>query len=579
MNYLSLLNKDLNIKNGIKFAEKFIYFNRECNLKHWNSYFDKENNIHLIILGRPVLDVLDWKSYNNFEENFVTKFLIKKYIELDMNVFCNQLNGAFSILIADYKINRLFIITDKFGIYPIYTFGDAQLNTFQFSSNFKNLEDNIREELKIDMVSVAEFLKKGFIYHPNTFYNEIKTLENGIYCTLDFDKKTITKKKYYKIKAKPIKDFNYLVDKLSKALLKSIERRTLKFFGKKAVFLSGGTDSRMILANTVDQNIDAVTLYNEENHEIGITKNIAKSLKVNHKLIKRDIDYYFKSFNDSLKINGSRSLPTDDHFLNLRQDERIAKYDTILTGCYADWLFKGIALDRRQQSIFSIKLPLHKLKAFSYNFFSKRSLLKDDYEKKIKNREDQIFLNKKSHIDNEIVRLFPLFQEETSATRLTLQQLFPWDNIFSDNDVLEVYQQIPVQYKINSEVYDKAVSLILNKVKNIPHANKKHKIGINKYYGALIYTFSNILNKILKLIKIKKINSVTGDGSWINHKEYAKSKNIKNLWMNIKNLKLFEEILSNKELEFNKIQKNDYKLIYKCIVLDKFLNHKKNYTD
>ena len=74
---------------------------------------------------------------------------------------------------------------------------------------------------------------------------------------------------------------------------------------------------------------------------------------------------------------------------------------------------------------------------------------------------------------------------------MTLQQIFPWDSIFSDNDVLEVYQQIPAEYKVNSEVYDKAVSLILNKVKNIPHANKRHKIGINKYLGALLYTFSN----------------------------------------------------------------------------------------
>jgi asparagine synthase (glutamine-hydrolysing) len=575
MNYLSVLNKDLTLENSINFREKFIYFNRECNLKHWNSYFDKENNIQLITLGRPVIEVSDWTGYDNSKANYITKFLIKKYIELDIDAFSNQLNGAFSILVVDYKLNRLSIITDKFGIYPIYTFGDTELNTFQFSSNFKNLEDNISDELKIDMVSVAEFLKKGFIYHPNTFYKEIKTLENGMYCTLDFDKKIITKKKYYKIKAKPINDFNYLVDKLSKALLKSIERRTLKFFGKKAVFLSGGTDSRMILANTANQNIDAVTLYNEENHEISITKNIAKSLKVNHELIKRDIDYYFNSFNSSLKINGSRSLPTDDHFLNLKKDKRITKYDTILTGCYADWLFKGIALDRTQQSIFFNKLPLHKLKPFNYNFFSKRSLLKDEYEEMIKNREDQIFLNKKSHIDNEIVRLFPLFQEETSTTRLTLQQLFPWDSIFSDNDVLEVYQQIPAKFKINSEVYDKAVSLILNKVKNIPHANKRHKIGINKYYGALIYTLSNIFNKILRLIKIKKINSVTGDGSWINHKEYAKSQNIRSLWINIRNFRLFRKMLNNKELEFNKIHKNDYKLIYKCIVIDKFLNQKK----
>ena len=143
-----------------------------------------------------------------------------------------------------------------------------------------------------------------------------------------------------------------MVNKLSKALSKSIERRTLKFFGRKAVFLSGGTDSRMILANSADQNIDAVTLYNEENHEISVTKNIVNSLNINHILIKRDIDYYYKSFNSSLKLNGSRSLPTDDHFLNLRKDIRIAKYDTILTGCYVDWLFKGIALNREQKSIF-----------------------------------------------------------------------------------------------------------------------------------------------------------------------------------------------------------------------------------
>jgi hypothetical protein len=160
MNYLSLLNKDLYLDNSISFGQKFIYFNRECNLKHWNSYFDKENNIQLIILGRPVIEVSDWASYHNSEENFITKFLIKKYIELDIDVFCNQLNGAFSILIADHKLNRLSIITDKFGIYPIYTFGDNNLDTFQFSSNFKNLEDNVSDKLKIDMVSVAEFLKK-----------------------------------------------------------------------------------------------------------------------------------------------------------------------------------------------------------------------------------------------------------------------------------------------------------------------------------------------------------------------------------------------------------------------------------
>jgi asparagine synthase (glutamine-hydrolysing) len=574
MNYLSLLNKDLNLINSTNFNDKFIYLNRECNLKHWDSYFDTKNEIQLMILGRPVIEILDWKKFDKFEENYITKFLIKKYIDLELNDFCNQLNGAFSILVIDYKLNKILIITDKLGIYPIYTYGIDSLNSFQFSSNFKILADNISNKLNIDIISIAEFLKKGFIYHPNSFYSEIKTLDNGSYYSLDFDKKKISKKKYYNIIAKPNYDFDHLVNKLSKALLNSIERRTLKYFGKKAVFLSGGSDSRMILSNSADKDTDAVTLYNQENHEIEITKKITKLLDKKHQLIKRDTDYYLNSFNISIQINGGRSLPIDDHFLNLKKNEVVGKYDTILTGCYADWLFKGIALDREQLSIFFKKLPLFKLKSFDYNFFSKRSLLKNKYEEMIKQREDQIFLDKQSHINVEISRLFPLFQEETSATRLTLQQLFPWDSIFSDNDVIEVYQQIPAKYKINSEVYDKAVSLILNKVKNISHANKKHKIGINKYYGALLYTFSIIVNKVLKLMKIKKTDSIFSDGSWINHREYAKTDKIKEMWMNIQNSELFDQLLNDNRIDFKDIIKDDYKLIYKCIVVDKILNRK-----
>ena len=126
----------------------------------------------------------------------------------------------------------------------------------------------------------------------------------------------------------------------------------------------------MILANSTDRNLDAITLYSEDNHELKVTKSIAETLDVNHILIKRDKDYYLDSFDSSIRINGGRSLPIDDHFYNLNKDLNIKKYDSILTGCYADWIFKGIALNRKQVSILKYKLPLYKLK-FSYNFFKK----------------------------------------------------------------------------------------------------------------------------------------------------------------------------------------------------------------
>ena len=115
----------------------------------------------------------------------------------------------------------------------------------------------------------------------------------------------------------------------------------------------------------------------------------------------------------------------------------------------------------------------------------------------------------------------------------------------------------------------------LQKVKNIPHANKRHKIGINKYLGATLYVISIIKNKLLKLIRIKNINSVAGEGSWINFKEYARNKEIKDFWDAIENTKLFQEILNFNKESFNEVIKNDYNLIYKCITLDKVLKQKK----
>ena len=75
-------------------------------------------------------------------------------------------------------------------------------------------------------------------------------------------------------------------------------------------------------------------------------------------------------------------------------------------------------------------------------------------------------------------------------------------------------------------------------------------------------------------MKIKKTDSIFSDGSWINHREYAKTDKIKEMWMNIQNSELFDQLLNDNRIDFKDIIKDDYKLIYKCIVVDKILNRK-----
>ena len=72
------------------------------------------------------------------------------------------------------------------------------------------------------------------------------------------------------------------------------------------------------------------------------------------------------------------------------------------------------------------------------------------------------------------------------------------------------------------------------------------------------------------------MDPVAGDGSWINFKEFANNKQIKNLWIESKNSELIKKMLKNKNLEFKEVINNDYKLIYKCIALNKILRQIKN---
>ena len=73
MNYFSLLNKKLETSDSFNFNEKYVHFKREENLNHWDTYFDSKNKIQMIILGRPTIEVSDWREFNENEKNYITK--------------------------------------------------------------------------------------------------------------------------------------------------------------------------------------------------------------------------------------------------------------------------------------------------------------------------------------------------------------------------------------------------------------------------------------------------------------------------------------------------------------------------
>jgi len=519
MNYLAMLNEPL-AKNDIKFNKKFIHLEQNYHLNHWLPYIDEINKVSMYILGKPSIEIPEWSKYIENDTSYITKNLIDKYIKDDLDTFSLNLDGAFTIIILDQMKNKIILLTDKTGMYPVYSDVNNNIESFQISTHPDILADKIKDK-ELDIISVSEFIKNGIISTPNTYYKNIRTLEKGSYFIWDFTKKTFYSKKYFDFCYKPIENLNTLVDELSDSLLSAIKKRTTKYYGKKAVFLSAGADSRTVLYNA-EENTDAITLFNVENMEIKTTKEITKRLDIKHHLLKRELDHYVNVLEESVLGTGGISEISSEHYLAFKDNPIINSYDLLLTGCYFDYMFKGLTLNTKQFTVFGKSLPYKQLSNFSKTYYVKPIEIANEFNQLVEKRENELLENYKNLVDLEVKRIFPLHREYDSVMRLSLIRFFDWDLISADNKLIEIFLKIPPKYKLNNLVFDKAVAKLTKKIGDIQHPEKKSKIGTHPYLMVVQWFFRKLKDKI----KTQKSEKVYGEGSWLNFDIYARQNEV-----------------------------------------------------
>ena len=139
-----------------------------------------------------------------------------------------------------------------------------------------------------------------------------------------------------------------LASQLAAALRRAVERRTLPRLGRSAVALSGGLDSRVILASTLDaEQAFAFSCFDEPNRELRTAERIARTLSVPFLPLQRGPDYYAEHAERGVRISGGMGSLANNHFLGVIPRLKHEGMENLLTGCYCDYLFKGLPLNRR----------------------------------------------------------------------------------------------------------------------------------------------------------------------------------------------------------------------------------------
>jgi len=535
----------------------------------WGPAVAQDGAFLVALCGRVALDEGEWIAAGRIPGagGLACKFIGDVYRNKGIAAV-EALSGNFAILIFDRSAQRFFIVTDRWGLFPAFRFASG--SALAFGSHPDCLADAVGEGSNWDETSFAEFILTCRLMAPNTYYSKIKALPvaSTVKVSIANGECREESRQYFQIEHRPWAEHKVqdLAEEFAAAFRKAVTRRTLPLLGRSAVALSGGLDSRTVLCAAPNrQDLITFTCFDEENRELRIAREIAAATGAKFIPLRRGFDYYAENAVMGARIGAGMGCIASNHFLGFRREFHELGIDNLLTGCYCDYIFKGLALNKRvnpwtrQESVSSFQMQF-----YGPNYESRTELanamwsrLEDFFPEKLKKYDAE-----QSILQIERMRMFPLSYEEDLPQRLIPQRCMGWYPPVGENALMDVHLKMSCAMRLNRDLFLRTVRRVCGAaVCAIPDANTAAPLNASVFREAVSSQWCRG-EGLLRRLKGSKATS----GSWPNWKVYAnQSPTIRELWArpNADAHDLFTRILGDRY----KKQISDYEDVYQFLQL------------
>ncbi len=241
------------------------------------------------------------------------EFLEVEYKKYGTKLF-KKLDGIFSLIIYDKKLQKIYVVKDRVGVKPLYFY--QKDSTFLFSSSLKYFLKSKLFEKELNKDSLAIYMQYGYIIQPNTIFKNAYKVKSGHFLEFDLKTKSLNENKYWSLEECYLENKlqiseNEIIVDIHELLKQSIEKRVDQNLSMGAS-LSGGYDSSMIVAllqSRSEKKVDTFTIGFDDEiiNEAPFAKKVAQHLGTHH------TEHYF-SAKDALKIVPSLSNIYDEPF-------------------------------------------------------------------------------------------------------------------------------------------------------------------------------------------------------------------------------------------------------------------------
>jgi asparagine synthase (glutamine-hydrolysing) len=517
----------------------------------WAPFVSPDQTLLVALAGRISLDQEQWEAAARVagQGGLACKCISRLYSASGITAV-EALSGNFVILVFDRSAQKMFLVTDRWGLFPAFRFKSTG-GRLAFGSHPDALADAVSESRNWDLTSFAEFILTGKLSAPFTYYQQIKALPVACTTTLSFLEQKLSAEQthtYFQFQpqSEPTEKAEALSERFAVAFRQAVTRRTLPILGRSAVALSGGLDSRTVLCAAPNrQAVLTFTCYDQENREFRIAESIAQAAGAEFIPLKRGCDYYGEQAGLGVRISAGMGCIASNHFLGFRPQLRDLGVQNLLTGCYCDYLFKGLAYNKRVNRWTTVE----RLGPFDFSYYFKHFASNTDLGTKVRQRLETVFPPNLRRYDTpsavhavEQRRMFPLAYEEDNAERTIPQRVMGWYVPVAENDLMGVVREMSCAMKLNRSLFAETVTKICGEaISNIPDANTGVPVNASVLREA---AFSH-LRRAGQLLEHLKPSSAT-NGSWLNWGYYARtSKVVQSLWSspNSDAFGIFREVL------------------------------------
>ena len=251
-----------------------------------------------------------------------------------------ELNGEFLFIIFNRAKGGLKIINDRFTSIPLYYYHNKDSGEFYGTPYFTCLWQLRKTlNLKTDRAALCEFLFFQRLLGTKTYLKNVLFLPDASVLCIEGQKSSLSRY-WQRNYEKNTSSLNENAGRLAELIRKSVKNKTSdsKRYGH---FLSGGMDSRSVLAAFEKNYPTCFTATISENRELRTAREIAHAKGAEHVFLKLHPEHYSQIFEPAIKVIGG--MYNYDHGLFLGYEKQVRQNaDVCFHGHGLDYMFQGM---------------------------------------------------------------------------------------------------------------------------------------------------------------------------------------------------------------------------------------------